>query len=104
MLIMKVEIPDNIHQLETVWRDASTPTIAAKADAIVKLATAVTPDGTPLVPVQQARIDLEYSQEQRDQMDKWDKLSAKSRLADLFGSPPAGDNSPSNNSGQVGDR
>ena len=48
--------------LETVWRDPSTPTVAQVADATVKKVQ------TGIVPVEQARIDLGYTQQQRDNM------------------------------------
>lgn len=48
--------------LETVWRDPSTPTIAQKADAVVKLVQA------GVLPIEQAREDLGYTQEQRNRM------------------------------------
>lgn len=48
--------------LETVWRDPSTPTIAQKADAVVKLVQA------GVLPIEQAREDLGYTQEQRTRM------------------------------------
>ncbi len=48
--------------LETVWRDPSTPTIAQRADAVVKLVQ------TGVLPIEQAREDLGYTQEQRDRM------------------------------------
>ena len=57
--------------LETVWRDPSTPTLAQKADAITKLAS--TPADHPILPVEQARIDLGYTQAQRDNMLEMDK-------------------------------
>ncbi|MCR3719146.1 MULTISPECIES: phage portal protein [Prauserella salsuginis group] len=41
-----------MRQLETVWRDASTPTVAQKADAAVKMYT-TKPD--PIVPLRQTR-------------------------------------------------
>lgn len=49
-------------KLETVWRDPSTPTIAQKADAVTKLVQ------TGVLPIEQARADLGYTQEQRDRM------------------------------------
>lgn len=49
-------------RLETVWGDASTPTFAAKADAVVKLY------GAGLVPRSAAWDALGYSQEQQAQM------------------------------------
>lgn len=54
-------------RLETVWRDASTPTVAQKADAVVKKFQA------RIIPLEQARIDLGYSPEQRRQMSEFDR-------------------------------
>jgi hypothetical protein len=48
--------------LETQWRNPATPTIAQEADAIVKKVQA------GIVPIEQAREDLGYTQEQRDRM------------------------------------
>jgi hypothetical protein len=53
---------DEARGLETVWRDPSTPTIAQKADAVVKLVQ------TGVLPIEQAREDLGYSSEQRKRM------------------------------------
>lgn len=52
--------------LEAVWRDPSTPTVAQVADATVKKVQ------TGIVPVEQARIDLGYTQQQRDNMVEMD--------------------------------
>lgn len=46
--------------IDTVWRDASTPTQAAKTDAIVKLKQ------VNLIPVEGAWIELGWDQEKRD--------------------------------------
>jgi hypothetical protein len=48
--------------LETVWRDPSTPTVAQQADAVVKKVQ------SGIIPIEQAREDLGYTQEQRDRM------------------------------------
>jgi hypothetical protein len=48
--------------LETVWRDPSTPTVAQQSDAVVKKVQA------GIIPIEQAREDLGYTQEQRDRM------------------------------------
>lgn len=63
-------------RLETVWRDPSTPTIAQKADAVMKLATASTPDGRAILPLEQARIDLGYTDVQRSEMAAMDDAAA----------------------------
>lgn len=57
---------EDAKRLETVWRDPSTPTIAQKADATVKLVQ------TGVLPIEQARIDIGYSQQQRDNMVEMD--------------------------------
>lgn len=56
------EWDDAARTLETVWRDPSTPTVAQVADATVKKVQ------TGIVPIEQARIDLGYTQTQRDNM------------------------------------
>jgi hypothetical protein len=48
--------------LETVWRDPSTPTVAQKADAVVKLVQ------SGVLPIEQGREDLGYTSEQRSRM------------------------------------
>jgi hypothetical protein len=45
----------DLRRLETRWRDASTPTVAQKADAAVKLYQA------GIVPLRQTRVDLGYT-------------------------------------------
>lgn len=68
LLMSKGSLPETANQLETVWRDPSTPTIAQKYDAIVKAVTTRGADGRPLVPTEQGRIDLGYTPAQRDEM------------------------------------
>lgn len=60
--------------LETVWRDPSTPTIAQKADAVVKLKTA------GILPVEFARQELGYTSEQRKRMAEEDVKAADQGL------------------------
>ncbi len=55
-------LPDNADRLETVWREASTPTVAQRADATVKLYA------SGIIPREQAWIDLGYSPVQRAEM------------------------------------
>jgi len=62
--------------LETIWRDPSTPTVAQKADAIMKLATPVQ-NGLAILPIEQARIDLGYTPEQRKRMTDMDREAAQ---------------------------
>lgn len=58
LLIRDGELPANAARLETVWRDAATPTRAQQADAAVKLHAA------GLLPTEQAWEDLGYTQVQ----------------------------------------
>ncbi|WP_255789984.1 phage portal protein [Mycobacteroides abscessus] len=78
--VMGKEVPEEYHRLETVWRDPSTPTISAKADAATKLYA----NGQGPVPKEQTRIDLGYTSEQRDQMREWDAEDRQSILTDLY--------------------
>jgi hypothetical protein len=47
-------------RLETIWRDPATPTVAQRADAIVKLAS-TNVGGTPIMPLEMAREELGWS-------------------------------------------
>jgi hypothetical protein len=58
-------------RLETIWRDAATPTRAQAADAAAKLVAA------SLIPKQQAREDLGYTPAQQRRMDAWDAANAE---------------------------
>jgi len=60
--------------LETLWRDPSTPTVAQKADATVKLVQA------GIIPVEQGREDLGYSAIQRARMAEMDQRATDSGL------------------------
>jgi hypothetical protein len=60
--------------LETIWRDASTPTIAQKADAAVKLFTA------KIVPLRQTREDMGYTQAQIVRMEEADEEVAEDAM------------------------
>lgn len=87
MLIMDGELPSDAHRLETVWRNPATPTFAAMADAVVKLVTATTASGEPVLPVEQGRIELGYSVEQRRQMRQWDQDSPRNQLSKVLAPP-----------------
>ena len=64
--------------LETQWRDPSTPTVAQVADAKVKLVQ------TGILPIEQAREDLGYTQEQRNRMLEMDaRAKANPDIANL---------------------
>ncbi|MCP2200060.1 Phage portal protein, SPP1 Gp6-like [Lentzea flava] len=83
MLIMDQAIPKNAYRMETIWRDPSTPTYSAKADAVGKLYAA----GMGVIPLEQARIDLGYSAEQRRQMRDWDNQNPTAQLNALLSGP-----------------
>jgi len=86
--------------LETIWRDASTPTVAQAADASVKKKQA------GIVPLRQTREDLGYTQAQIERMEEEDEKEAQNALrriaggdvTPLFGTkpdaPPALDDTP----------
>lgn len=59
-------------QIETIWRDPSTPTVAQKADAIMKLVTTKDNTGRSILPIEQARQDLGYTDIQQERMADWD--------------------------------
>ncbi|MFI9332001.1 phage portal protein [Kitasatospora sp. NPDC052868] len=67
LLVRDGEVAPSARSLETVWRDAATPTYAQKADAVVKLHAA------GLLPTEQAREDLGYSAQQRRRMREMDQ-------------------------------
>jgi hypothetical protein len=52
----------NLRQLETLWRDPSTPTVAQKADAVVKLVQA------NVLPVEAGWEDMGYSAARRERL------------------------------------
>lgn len=47
-------------RLETLWRDPATPTVAQRADAIMKLSSTVV-GGVPIMPLEMAREELGWS-------------------------------------------
>ena len=59
-------------RMEVIWRDPSTPTYAAKADAATKLYGA----GTGVIPRERARMDMGYSIREREEMLVWDEREA----------------------------
>jgi hypothetical protein len=65
-------VPPEYFRMETVWRDPSTPTYAAKADAASKLFA----NGQGVIPRERARIDMGYTIVERDEMKKWDEDDA----------------------------
>lgn len=70
---------DDARSLETLWRDASTPTIAQAADAAVKKNQA------GIVPLRQTREDLGYSQAQIARMEEQDEAAASNTMQRIAG-------------------
>ena len=83
--VMGQSVPEEFRRLETVWRDPSTPTAAAKADAASKLYA----NGQGPVPKEQTRIDLGYTSTQRDQMREWDKQETEDMIDTLYSTTKA---------------
>lgn len=73
--VSKGDIPEDLYRLETMWRDASTPTVAQKADAAVKLFQA------EVVTKRQTREDLGYSDPQIKNMEADDAKAVDRLLA-----------------------
>ncbi len=65
----------DLKRIETLWSDPATPTIAQKADAIVKLVQARDGQGRSILPIEQAREDLGYSSQTQDRMRDWDSVA-----------------------------
>lgn len=78
-------------RLETIWRDAATPTVAQKSDAAVKLYNLP----KPIVPLRQTREDLQYTPGQIARMEAEDeKAASQDPTAEIAralagGGPPA---------------
>ncbi|UBI10042.1 phage portal protein [Corynebacterium coyleae] len=81
LLVMGQQLTLDHFRMETVWRDPSTPTFQAKADAVQKAYA----NGVGIIPLEQARIDMGYSPEQRRQMREWDKESPQGQITSLYG-------------------
>ena len=84
MVIKGGEIPPDMYRMETVWRDPSTPTYAAKADAATKLYA----NGLGVIPKERARMDMGYTIAEREEMTKWDSQeNPMGQLAGMYGAP-----------------
>ncbi|MFI1580024.1 phage portal protein [Embleya sp. NPDC020630] len=70
---------EEMQSLETIWRDASTPTVAEVADAVVKKFQ------VGIVPKRQSREDLGYTQVQIARMEEEDEREAESALGRILG-------------------
>ena len=76
-----------VRRVKTIWRDASTPTVAQAADAAVKKRQA------GIITLRQARIDLGYSPEEIRRMEQEDTEEAE-RGPDVPPNPPPADPGP----------
>ncbi|QFP95498.1 portal protein [Mycobacterium phage GaugeLDP] len=63
------DVTPQMQRMETIWRDPSTPTWAAKADAATKMFNG----GQGVIPRERARIDMGYSIKEREEMRRWDE-------------------------------
>ena len=84
--IRRGEWNNDLRRLETRWADASTPTVAQKADAAVKLYT-TTPHS--IVPLRQTREALNFSDEQILQMEQADAAEDAEEASETETSPGA---------------
>jgi len=77
LMLLTMGRPDvpSLDQIETIWRDPATPTVAQKADAITKLVTTKDSTGRSILPIEQAREDLGYSTTMQDRMRDWDAMA-----------------------------
>lgn len=75
--IMTGEFDPKAWSLETVWRNAAAITSSQQADAALKLASPIQ-NGRAIVPLEQARIDLGYTPEQRARMAEMDRAAEQS--------------------------
>lgn len=72
------EWSDDARSLETLWRDASTPTVAQAADAAVKKFA------SKIVPLRQTREDLGYTQVQIERMEEQDEEAAQDAMTRIL--------------------
>lgn len=83
LVLMTQGRPDSteMRSIETLWRDASTPTVAQKGDAIVKLVATRDSAGRSIIDVDQAREDLGYTKTQSERMDAGDQATTDAALS-----------------------
>ena len=79
------KLDPKLMSLETIWRDPATPTVAAKADAAVKL------HAEHITPTRQAREDVGYTDGQIKRMEEEDERDAERQSRLLFGVKPDGE-------------
>lgn len=77
-------VPPDYFRMESIWRDPSTPTYAAKADAATKLYA----NGLGVIPRERARIDMGYSIAEREEMAVWDQQeNPVAQMASMLSTP-----------------
>lgn len=94
MKIMGRTVTQEMARLESVWRDPSTPTYAAKADGVIKLYN----NGLGVITKRRAREDMGYSDEEIATMEEQEtkEQAELKKLSDILTpKPPAGPQGPS---------
>lgn len=83
-LVMGQQIDESLRRIEAILADPATPTYAAKADAAMKLTA-----GKPIIPIEQARIDMGYTPEEREAMRLMDAEERVEYIDALTGTSPS---------------
>lgn len=84
------DVPPDYHRMESIWRDPSTPTFAAKADAAAKLYA----NGMGPVPRKRTWVDMGYTIAERAEMEKWLEEDDPMKLLGGVTSPPGAGGDP----------
>lgn len=92
-----------MYHLETMWRNAATPTIAQAADRAIKL-YAAPPGQAPIVPLRQTREDLGYTSVQIKHMEDEDAKRAAEDPMSLLGQQIAMSTTTGGDDGRGADR
>lgn len=82
LIVMGQQLTIDHFRMEALFRNPATPTYAATADAVTKAYA----NGNGVIPLEQARIDLGYSSEQRKKMREWDAENPMNQLGSIYGS------------------
>ncbi len=95
-LVMKGagSLPSDYYRMESIWRDPSTPTYSARADAATKLYGG----GLGVIPKERARIDIGYSVAERAEMTVWDAQENPMGLLGAIATPQPVGGTPSDTS------
>lgn len=84
LLITGTALTIDHFQMESLWRNPATPTYQAMADAATKMYAS----GNGIIPLEQARIDMGYTPEQRNKMREWDEDNPLNQMAGVYGKTP----------------